>query len=153
MEQTAQRKGGAWVGLFWIGIAGLTCYGAGRLGLGSITDPGAGFILFWPGVILAFLSLRLMMDSRRGGASASVGVQRTNWIEISFVLAALLLYAFFLERLGFVASTFLLLSVLLTLNGVHWGRVIVVAAGAALGSFAVFELWLRIRLPRGIFGF
>jgi hypothetical protein len=59
-----------------------------------------------------------------------------------------------LERLGFVLTTFLLLSFLLGLiEGTHWGKSFGVAGAAALGSYAIFELWLKIRLPHGIFGF
>ena len=75
-------------------------------------------------------------------------------MKIALVLLALLLYAFLLERLGFVLTTFILLSFLLGLiEGTHWARSLGVASAAAIGSFAIFELWLRIRLPKGLFGF
>jgi hypothetical protein len=62
--------------------------------------------------------------------------------------------AFFVERLGFVLTTFLLLSFLLGwIERANWTRSLGVATAAALGSFAIFELWLKIRLPKGIFGF
>jgi len=64
------------------------------------------------------------------------------------------LYAFFLERLGFVMTTFILLSFLLGLiEGTNWPRTFGVTGAAVLASFAIFELWLKIRLPKGIFGF
>jgi hypothetical protein len=51
-------------------------------------------------------------------------------------------------------TTFLLLSFLLGwIEQASWTRSLGVAAVAALGSFAVFELWLKIRLPKGIVGF
>jgi hypothetical protein len=60
----------------------------------------------------------------------------------------------FLERLGFVLTTFVLLSFLLGwIERTNWPRSLGVASAAALGSFAIFELWLKIRLPKGIFGF
>jgi hypothetical protein len=59
-----------------------------------------------------------------------------------------------LERLGFVLTTFVLLSFLLgMIEGINWGRSFGLASAASLGSFAIFELWLKIRLPKGIFGF
>lgn len=143
-----------WSGLFWFASGLLLCYRASRLGIGSATDPGSGFIFFWSGLILAVLSLVLFTDSLREGAAEAQESKGTNWVKISLVLASLVLYAVFLERLGFVVTTFVLLSFLLGLSeDKKWPRVLGVAIAAALGSFAVFELWLRIRLPKGIFGF
>ncbi len=144
----------ACIALFWVALGILLCYGAIRLGVGSATDPGAGFIFFWSGLILVVLSLIAFAESLRNGEEASPGIGALNWRKIVLVLLALLLYAFFLERLGFVLTTFLLLSFLLGLiEGAHWGKSLGVASAAALGSYAVFELWLKIRLPHGIFGF
>ena len=140
--------------LFWVVLGILVCYGATRLGLGTVTEPGSGFIFFWSGLILVLLSLVALVESLRGGEDATAEISAINWRKVTLVLLALVLYAFFLERLGFVLTTFLLLSFLLALiQETHWGRSLGVAGAAALGSFAIFELWLKIRLPHGIFGF
>ena len=142
------------IALFWIALGILLCYGAIRLGVGSANEPGSGFIFFWSGLILVILSLIACAEALRDGEEASPGIGALNWRKIILVLLALLLYAFSLERLGFVLTTFLLLSFLLGLiEGAHWGKALGVASAAALASFAVFELWLKIRLPHGIFGF
>ena len=140
--------------LFWFALGLLLCYGAGRLGLGSVTDPGPGFIFFWSGLVLALLSLMLFTNSLREAASEAQEIKGTNWPKISLILASLVLYASFLERMGFVLTTFVLLSFLLGLSeGRKWLRILGIASAAALGSFALFELWLKIRLPKGLFGF
>ena len=140
--------------LFWVVLGILVCYEATRLGLGTVTEPGSGFIFFWSGLILVLLSLVALAESLRGGADANAEISTINWRKVALVLLALLLYAFFLERLGFVLTTFLLLSFLLAfIEDTHWGSSLGVAGAAALGSFAIFELWLKIRLPHGIFGF
>jgi putative tricarboxylic transport membrane protein len=142
------------VALFWVALGFLVCYGATRLGLGSVTDPGSGFIFFWTGLILVILSLVAFPDSVRGSEATIPEIGETNWLKIALVLLSLLLYAFFLERLGFVMTTFVLLSFLLGLiEGRNWPRAFAVAGAAVLASFAIFELWLKIRLPKGIFGF
>jgi len=67
---------------------------------------------------------------------------------------SLVLYAFFLEKLGFVLTTFFLLSFLLScIEDTNWIRSLGVASAAALACYAIFELWLKIRLPKGLFGF
>jgi hypothetical protein len=35
----------------------------------------------------------------------------------------------------------------------NWVKSLGTAGAAALASYAVFELWLQIRLPKGFFGF
>jgi len=140
--------------LFWIVVGILACYGATRLGLGSVTEPGAGFIFFWSGLILVMLSLVVLADSVRSSEDTVREMEELNWAKIALVLLSLLLYAFSLERLGFVLTTFVLVSFLLScIEGTNWVRSLGVASAAALASFAIFELWLKIRLPKGIFRF
>ena len=153
MKKTKSIAAGA-SAIFWLAVGILVCYGATRLGLGSVTEPGAGFIFFWSGLILVILSLIVLADSVRGAEDAVQGMGEMNWAKITLVLLSLLLYALFLERLGFVITTFVLLSFLLGwIEGTNWWRSLVVASAAALACFAIFELWLKIRLPKGIFGF
>jgi len=140
--------------LFWVAVGILACYGATRLGLGSVTEPGAGFIFFWSGLILVLLSLVVLAESIRSAEDIVQEMGEMNWAKIALVLLSLLLYAYFLERLGFVLTTFVLLSFLLGwIERTNWARSLSVASVAALACFAIFELWLKIRLPKGIFGF
>jgi putative tricarboxylic transport membrane protein len=142
------------IALFWVALGILLSYGATGLGVGSATEPGSGFIFFWSGLILVILSLVAFAESRRDSEEAHLGIGALSWRKIVFVLLALLLYAFFLEKLGFVLTTFVLMSFLLAMiEGKHWSKSLGVAGAAALGSYAIFELWLKIRLPHGIFGF
>lgn len=140
--------------LFWIAVGLVTCYGATRLGVGSITDPSAGFIFFWSGLVLIVLSLNVFVDTLRSLENTVRQMPEINWPKIALVLFALLLYAFFLEKLGFVFTTFVLMSFLLgCIQSAGWLRSFAVAGAAALTAYAIFELWLKIRLPKGIVGF
>jgi hypothetical protein len=140
-------------GIFWLMWALLVCYGASRLGLGSVTDPGSGFIFFWSGVILALLALVLVAGAIAETNPAHRAVVGTDWRKVLLVLASLVLYGLCLERIGFAFSTFFLLSFLLRVSGTPWSRTVTVAVAAAVGTFSLFELWLKIRLPKGVFGF
>src|SRR5882724_13342576 len=111
------------VALFWVALGILVCYGATRLGLGSVTEPGSGFIFFWSGLILVILSLMVVAESLRSTEEIVQETTETNWVKIALVLLSLLLYAFFLERLGFVVTTFVLVSFLLCcIDGANWVR-------------------------------
>lgn len=142
------------IALFWVALGILVCYGASQLGLGSVTEPGSGFIFFWSGLILVILSLIALAESLRSSEEIAQETGGMNWAKIGLVLFSLVLYAFFFERLGFVATTFVLLMFLLRwIERITWARSLGVASAAALGSFSIFELWLNIRLPKGILGF
>jgi putative tricarboxylic transport membrane protein len=142
------------IALFWVALGVLLCYGATRLGIGTASEPGSGFIFFWSGLILVVLSLIAFAESLRNGEEEKPGTGAVNWRKITLVLLTLLSYAFFLEKLGFVLTTFVLMSFLLAMiEGRHWSKSLGVAGAAAAGSFAIFELWLKIRLPHGVFGF
>ena len=140
--------------LFWVAAGLLACYGAIQLGLGSVTEPGAGFIFFWSGLILVILSLIVLADSVRSLADSAGEMGEMNWTKIALVLLSLLLYAFCLERLGFVLTTFILVSFFLgCIEDINWFRSLGIACATALATYAMFELWLKIRLPKGLFGF
>jgi putative tricarboxylic transport membrane protein len=140
--------------LFWVAVGFREFYGSIRLGLWSVGEPGAGFIFFWSGLILVILSFIVLVDSVRSSEDTVHEMGEMKWAKIALVLMSLLLYAFFLERLGFVLTTFVLLSFLLGwIERTNWVRSLEVASAAALASYAIFELWLKIRLPKGIFGF
>ena len=153
MKRTKPIAAGAGA-FFWVAVGLLACYGASRLGIGSVAEPGAGFIFFWSGLVLMILSLIVLADSVRSSEDTVRRISKMNWPKITLVLFSLLLYAFFLEILGFVLTTFVLMSFLLgCIEGTGWFRSLGVASAAALTSYAMFELWLKIRLPKGIFGF
>jgi hypothetical protein len=103
---------------------------------------------------MAFLSLIVLADSLRDVGEEDQKFSGTNWPKVFLVLSALVLYGLLLEKLGFVLTTFALLSFLLGISDeTKWPSVLAVASVTALSSFAVFHLWLHIRLPKGIFGF
>ena len=154
MKRTKAFAASAGALFFWIAVGLLASYGATRLGVGSITDPGAGFIFFWSGLVLIVLSLIVFVDTVRSLENTVRQMAEINWPKIALVLFALLLYAFFLEKLGFVFTTFVLMSFLLgCIQGAGWFRSLGIAGAAALTTYGIFELWLKIRLPKGIVGF
>ena len=153
MKRTKPIAAGAGA-FFWVAVGLLACYGASRLGIGNVAEPGAGFIFFWSGLVLIILSLIVFADAVRSSEDTVRLIPKINWPKIALVLFSLLLYAFFLEKLGFVLMTFVLISFLVgSIEGKGWFRSLCVASAAALTSYAVFELWLKIRLPKGVFGF
>jgi len=142
--------------LFWMAIGVGVCYGGVDLELGTLHDPGSGFMFFWVGAIMSGLSLfifiRAMRDKGKAGEMKILWSQ-VKWKKNIYVLAALFLYAYAFSHLGFILSTVPLLIFLFKgVESQRWSVAILGAILSVLTSYAVFQLWLGAQLPRGFLG-
>jgi len=132
------------------------CYGGYDLELGTLRDPGSGFMFFWVGVIMTGLSLAVLVKAiRMKPDQKGVGLLRgeVRWAKILSVLAALVLYAYVFTYLGFILSTVLLLLFLFkAVEPQKWSWAVMGAVISTLTAYGVFQLWLGSQLPRGFLG-
>lgn len=143
-----------WSSLFWLFLSIFICVESRRLGLGSYHSPGAGFLPFWTGVILASLSILLFVLSWGTDEEGGVFAEKTHWSSIVLALASMLAYALTIEKLGFVVSTLLFVAGLLRfVEYKSWYAAGATALITALATYVVFELWLQSQLPPGVLGF
>ncbi len=150
------RKRGKLSSFVWLSFAIFILVESIRLPLGSWRDPGAGFLPLWSGILLALLSLIDYGQSRRKEDSPSEepGVSGPRLKNLLWVVAALFGYSIFLEILGFLLTTFLLLLILLRAGEPQkWTVALGGSVTASLLSYVLFEVWLKTQLPKGIFGF
>lgn len=142
--------------LFWFFLAVYICIESIRLPLGSWHDPGPGFIPLWSGILLGSLSLisyfrARFTKSEDTGESWYFG---GRWRNLVLVVGVLIAYAFLLEILGYLLSTFILMVFLF--RGIEPQRWVISIGGGAIISiitYSIFDLLLGTQLPRGIFGF
>ena len=128
---------------------------AGTLSFGSLWAPEAGFFPLILGVLLAILSLILLGKAVKGrGKEESLSdMAFGRWEKIGLTAGALLAFTIFVEHLGYLISSFLLVAFLLrAVEPQKWWLVIVVAFFSSLVAYLVFGLWLDTPLPKGIFG-
>jgi putative tricarboxylic transport membrane protein len=143
--------------LFWAGLGCWICYGGYKLELGTLHDPGSGFIFFWVGIIMIGLSAGIFIKALKGEGQADE-LKRAFWTEIRLlkiisVLAALSLYAYFFTFLGFILGTVLLLIFLFkVVEPQTWSRAVLGAVISTLTAYVVFNLWLGSQLPKGFLG-
>ena len=140
--------------LFWMAVGLGVSYGGYDLELGSLREPGSGFVFFWVGLLMFGLSLGVCIQAlRKEGAAGELkalwaGVQ---WKKVAYVLAALVLYAWAFLSLGFIVCTILLLIFLFkVVEPQRWSVAVFGAVLSALSGYVVFNLWLGTQLPRGI---
>ena len=79
---------------------------------------------------------------------------RSGTGRVLLILVSLLFYGLFLEKLGCILMTFLLMGfLLLAIGKVRKSIVILLSLLSSLGCYGAFQLWLNVQLPKGIFGF
>jgi putative tricarboxylic transport membrane protein len=135
----------------------LVCVGSYRLpvGIGIWHEPGPGFFPFWAGMIMGVLSfLAYLKALRTKGADIGPWYSRERWKKVLLILVILVAYAFVLEKLGFVVSTFLLLFVLFkVVEDQRWWLAVGGSLAVAIVSYGIFDRWLKLQLPKGFWGF
>lgn len=142
--------------LFWMAIGLGICWGGYDLGLGNLNDPGSGFMFFWVGVIMACLSGVVLIQAAR--QKAVRGEMKASWAGIAYkkviaVIAALFIYAYLLNPLGFIlATTLLMIFLFKAVEPQRWSIAILGAVASTLAAYGLFRLWLQCQLPLGLLG-
>lgn len=118
---------------------------------GAVRNPGPAFFPWWTSVTLAGLSVVLLARAVRGGAERR-GDGGGRFIKVAGLLAALAVYSFVLEPLGYPIATFaLVLFMLRVTEPAPWPLALAAALLAAGGTYLVFAVWLSVPLPAGPF--
>jgi putative tricarboxylic transport membrane protein len=136
--------------LFLLALAAVFCVKSLSLGIGSLRNPGAGFVPFWSAALVGCLSLVIFVKSL-GEKKMELQIGK-GWKKCAWVLGNLLFYFFFLEKLGFPVTAFVLIFSLLSLQSRKWVGIFLATLLTVFLSYVIFERWLGVRLPKGILG-
>jgi len=134
--------------LLFIGVMG--AFSSTQLSMGIFKHPGPGFFPFGLAVILAFLALVLIFQSRRKeGVPVPFWPERA-WLRPLLGAAIFLLYAFSLGYLGFILTTFLFLVVWMWgVERIRWPTITAISVGVTAVLYFIFEYFLEVPLPTG----
>jgi putative tricarboxylic transport membrane protein len=144
--------------LVWIALGIFVSIYAYKLGMGKLSEPGAGFMPFWLGIIVAGLALfKMIKESPAEGeeegtdSKAVKGVGRSGAIgKLIFIAVTLLAYALALEWLGYIITTLLAMILLLRFSGyTQWIRIVVYAIIIVGISYLIFR-YLGVQFPAGV---
>jgi putative tricarboxylic transport membrane protein len=126
-----------------------------RLGIGRLQSPGPGFMPSLASAVLFFLSLFVLISQTRRSAKDEGEGHLVHWRNLTKpigLVAVLIGYAFVLDVMGYLITAFLLMFMLfLMAEPRRWPKDVVVAALVAALSYVVFNQWLGVRLPAGVF--
>ncbi len=144
--------------LVWLAFAIYICITSSRLSFGSFDHPGPGFLPLLVGIFLGMFSIIAFLQaylSKVVDETISSWYPKERWKKLIGVLTVMFAYACCLEILGFLLTTFLLLIFLFRagMESQKWSVAIGGSAIASFSSYAVFELWLKTQLPKGLLGF
>lgn len=143
-----------WGGLVGLALGIFVVWSGTRLKIGTINDPGSGFVLFYTGLLMCVFAGTIIVSAvTEGGPTVASRWNGMRWTKPLVVIACLTAFAFVLTRLGFLLSAIpLLLLLLRVIDPVRWTVAIPLAVLAPLASWWVLKRALLIQLPSGIFG-
>jgi putative tricarboxylic transport membrane protein len=143
-------------GLFWLFFSLFISYESYRMGLGSVYQPGPGFLFFWTGIVVALLALAVIARSlaaQPADEEKEAATGKRSGRKIVLVLVALFLYALLMEWLGFIIVTLLLFVFLLgVIEKKKWWFAVVVSLAVTVAAYLLFEVGLQSQLPKGLLG-
>jgi putative tricarboxylic transport membrane protein len=142
-----------WGGLIGLALGVFVIWSGLKLKLGSIHDPGSGYVLFYTGLLICVFAVTIIVAAiTEGGPTFGSRWEDARWTKPLLVIACLTAFAFALEPLGFLLSAIpLMLLLLRVIDPVRWSLAIPIAVLAPLGVWWVLKRLLLIQLPSGIF--
>jgi hypothetical protein len=127
-------------------------------------NPGPGvFPLFVGGTLILLAAAQLLQtlrkprdkDDRKSAGfsfkSAKAFLQESGEIKPLILVGIFVTYLLLIKGVGFFISNFLFVVVSSRLMGARdWGRPSALALGICLFCYLLFEMWLKLSLPRGL---
>ena len=143
-----------WGGLIGLALGGFVIWSGLKLRLGTINDPGSGYVLFYTGILMCmFVGAIIVSAVTEGGPTLASRWENVRWSKSLLIIACLTAFSFALEPLGFLLSSIPLMLLLLRLiDPVRWTLAIPIAVLVPSGMWWVLKRLLLIQLPSGLFG-
>ncbi len=143
-------------GSFFLGVGIFFAVYSRSVDIGTMEEPGPGFLPLWAGILLAILSAVLLGKTffKKFEKGELFFPERDSWKRVGMVVASLITYNLLLKPLGFILVTFLFVAFLVRfIFPQTWLRTAVTAALSTAGAQFVFVTLLEIHFPRGLLGF
>ncbi len=149
----AASKKDLFSGVFILGFSIFIALSALKLGIGTINDPGPGFVPFLCAVLLFILSCLLSLKFLKEDISHETSERNVRYGKIIFIIVILLGYSLLLDSIGFFIITFMFMFVLSLMES-RKALVSALVGGivTTISAYILFELLLGVRFPKGILG-
>lgn len=140
--------------LFWVTLSVFACNESLRLGIGTVRNPGMGFMAFGASVLLGILSIILFFKTafEKEEVKTEPPFAGRMWKKAFLLIIALMVYARFMPLMGYLFSTFLLMSFLFWfVKRQRWWRVFGASILVTIITYYIFSKWLNCQFPEGLF--
>ena len=143
-----------WSGLVGLAVSVFVVWSGYSLKLGSINDPGSGYVMFYTGLLMIMFSLITLYGAVKEGGPTFLSLWRdVLWTKPLIVIAFLVAFALLFETLGFlISTTILLIALLRVIDPVPWTRAVPIALLVPFICWYVLQKVLLIQLPSGVLG-
>src|SRR3954469_3969642 len=130
-----------WGGLIALALGIFVIRSGIKLKLGTIHDPGSGYVLFYTGILMCLFAATIVVAAvTEGGPTFGSRWEGARWTKPAVLIACLVAYCFALEPLGFLLSSIpLMLLLLRAIDPVRWPLAIPLAVLAPLGVWWVLK--------------
>ena len=125
-----------------------------RYPLGSVDNPGPGFLPLLLGIALGVMSFTLM---RRSWGKSLDPKEKISWPGrrglsiVCSIFLMLILFTVLLDVTGYLVNVFVFFILFLRpISKQKWVWALTISIGASLIAYGLFERWLMVPLPRGI---
>jgi hypothetical protein len=139
-------------GLFWLFIGIAVTLFSSKYSMGTLTDPGPGALPFGLGLVFILLSILLLLRSRRmneGDREVRLPFG-SRYGRVLWVGLLLGVGTFWLENLGYLLVLFLLITgAMFIMEPRRWVSALTLGMTSSILSYLLFNVWLRVPLPRG----
>ena len=142
-----------WGGLIGLALGIFVLRSGLKLKLGTIHDPGSGFVLFYTGILMcAFAATIIVASLTEGGPTFGSRWKDARWTKPVVVIACLAAFALALDWVGFLLSSIPLTLLLMRLiDPVRWPLAVPIAIAVPTGMWWLLKHGLGILLPSGMF--
>ena len=143
-----RRMGADAIGsLFWLVVGIFFAIEGIRLNVGTLKNPGPGFLPAVMAILLALFSLFILI---KGLPKSKAPLPRISWKRQLLAVVSVFFYIFLLEFFDFLLSTFIFMFILfgiLIKEGNRWPKVLLYSAAVAVAAWIVFYVAIRIPFP------
>jgi putative tricarboxylic transport membrane protein len=144
--------------LFWLAVGLITLYGSFYLGLGTLREPGSGFLPFLAACFVCFMTVIATLQSfiKRKEARAKLSSlwEGTDWKRALIITFLTLGFSLALEWLGFMLSGFLLMVIIFKWEEkISWAKTLIISVVTLSCTYLLFDYFLKSTLPKGFLGF
>jgi putative tricarboxylic transport membrane protein len=140
--------------IFWFFLGLYVSYESMAYGVGSLMEPGSGFLLFYCGLGVAGLSCLVFISQiiKRDSALLFDLWDNVSWLKPTLCFLSLVLYTLLINRLGFILTAFLLMSYLFTIGRSKRKLIALpISLVTVLIAYLIFVVILESRQPSGDF--